>query len=117
MLPGRNVPGDRFMLTKEPAYHSLNYLAHIGTFLLRGVRPVVVPIYLGSCFAQNLISVLNTRSPGCYVLQPCKGDPCLARYRDSVTPDCSPQALLPFLVHSRLGHLSCNRKFLLWAWQ
>jgi PTS system mannose-specific IIC component len=40
----------------------VNYLAQIGTFLLRGVLPFVV-LYLGSGFAQNLISFLNTQVP------------------------------------------------------
>jgi len=40
----------------------VNYLAQIGTFLLRGVLTFVV-LYLGSGFAQNLISFLNTQVP------------------------------------------------------
>lgn len=41
---------------------SVNYLAQIGTFLLRGVLPAIVLI-LGSGFAQNLVSFLNVNVP------------------------------------------------------
>jgi PTS system mannose-specific IIC component len=40
----------------------VNYLAQIGTFLLRGVLPFLV-LALGSGFAQSLIAFLNTQVP------------------------------------------------------
>ena len=40
----------------------VNYLAQIGTFLLRGVLPFLV-LALGSGFAQNIISFLNNQVP------------------------------------------------------
>jgi PTS system mannose-specific IIC component len=40
----------------------VNYLAQIGTFLLRGVLPFLV-LFLGSGFAQSLISFLNVQVP------------------------------------------------------
>jgi len=40
----------------------VNYLAQIGTFVLRGVVPFLV-LLLGAGFAQNLISFLNNQVP------------------------------------------------------
>jgi len=40
----------------------VNYLAQIGTFLLRGVLPFLV-LFLGSGFAQSVISFLNVQVP------------------------------------------------------
>lgn len=40
----------------------VNYLAQIGTFLLRGVLPFIV-LYLGAGFGQNVIAFLNSQVP------------------------------------------------------
>jgi mannose/fructose/N-acetylgalactosamine-specific phosphotransferase system component IIC len=43
-------------------HRRVNYLAQIGTFLLRGVLPFLV-LFLGSGFAQSVISFLNVQVP------------------------------------------------------